>query len=622
MPRFTWSSRRSTLATVMLLLTVAAALAAQQPPTRFGGAYSELQPRRQQLVDNWVARFTKLTKQSLAPGPFYDEILPLSTKTTFDAVTHALLTTSLTDASGASLGDALALVEYVEGVRGEVRGASGDRQFRIYVRLKDSALGTLKASREFKRGPDNAVFHKGYPISYRQQGGVPSIQVSVAVDGRRADVDVDYRSSSFPASMFNGHLSSANSDVRAGSNLERHDKRWAGLQNWWRSFFGIRIDRPEEAPESPSALSLPNVPRAGNKNIDVMVHDFLTAWLVEGDVMAAMGYVSPRASACVALQSDDPAAADLGMAPYQLLMNLKAAHDAVGPRASLDGLLVGMRLPAPELRVVRQPHHAQYVIVSVPDDVAARFDCESRLSLAETKQVPRAYGTYFGTTFYVAGRQNTPVALLWAREGGYWKVVSWQAGTDDDATRTSDPAPAVNVVHVPVNPGFQQAVRGFLDSWLVRKDYDAAFRYLSPKSYACYDLVRGADEPAASSLEDAGRRLRLNLERAAQQIKGKRALDSIIEAAEPVHPAVRIMDHRDSAIYSLSSVPDALADVAECDARAQGAEVADGLPLEYGRAFGATVRFRMRDGAAPVLRTLWRQEDGAWRITAYGVESP
>ena len=40
-------------------------LIAQQAPQRFGGAYSELDERRQQLVGDWVARFTKVTGQSL-----------------------------------------------------------------------------------------------------------------------------------------------------------------------------------------------------------------------------------------------------------------------------------------------------------------------------------------------------------------------------------------------------------------------------------------------------------------------------------------------------------------------------------------------------------------------------
>ena len=67
---------------------------------------------------------------------------------------------------------------------------------------------------EFRRTADNAFFHQGYPISYRQDG-YPSIQISMTQDASRADIDVDYRSSRFPVALVNGHLSAANSDVRA-----------------------------------------------------------------------------------------------------------------------------------------------------------------------------------------------------------------------------------------------------------------------------------------------------------------------------------------------------------------------------------------------------------------------
>jgi len=100
--------------------------------------------------------------------------------------------------------------------------------------LAPNAREMLERSREFKRALDNTVYHKGYPLNYREQNGTPSIQVSIAQDGRLADVDVDYRSSSFPGMLFNGHLSAANSDVRAGDNAERHAARWTGFQNWWR----------------------------------------------------------------------------------------------------------------------------------------------------------------------------------------------------------------------------------------------------------------------------------------------------------------------------------------------------------------------------------------------------
>ena len=166
------------------------------------------------------------------------------------------------------------------------------------------------------------------------------------------------------------------------------------------------------------------------------------------------------------------------------------------------------------------------------------------------------------------------------------------------------------------------AAKSFLDTWLIRKDYDAAFRSLSTKSYACYDLTRGPEAPASTSLDDAGRRIRASLERIGQWVGKTRHLETIIEPAEPRHSAIRVMDHPYSRTFSLTSFPTALGDAVECDARARGAVPPDPLPLEYGEAFGMTLRFRTQDGDAPVLRLLWRKEENAWRVTSYDVEVP
>ncbi len=132
---------------------------------------------------------------------------PLSYKTTFSAVTHALSRTPLTDKSGASLGtSAIILIGKLDTVAGQIPGVGGDEQFRIYIELKPGALEILEKSKEFARGPDNTVYHHGYPISYRSTGGTPSLQVSSTKDGKRADIDVDYRSSKFPAALVNGTL--------------------------------------------------------------------------------------------------------------------------------------------------------------------------------------------------------------------------------------------------------------------------------------------------------------------------------------------------------------------------------------------------------------------------------
>jgi hypothetical protein len=101
-----FSVRRTSgiVASLLLCLLAAEITKAQQIPARFAGAYPELDERRQRLINDWVARFIKTTGQELDAGPFYNDILSLSTKTTFDAVTQALMTTRDTARSIMSLG--------------------------------------------------------------------------------------------------------------------------------------------------------------------------------------------------------------------------------------------------------------------------------------------------------------------------------------------------------------------------------------------------------------------------------------------------------------------------------------------------------------------------------------
>jgi len=612
--------RRHCVSVGSLLLVVLAARGTVAQPQNVGGPFSRLEERRQRLVTDWVTRFSKVTGQAVNVEAFYDDILSLSTKTTFDAVTQALMKSPLTDASGALLGDALSLVDQVDTVRGEVPGTSGDHQFRMYVRLTANARDMLDRSREFKRRADNSVYHKGYPLNYREQGGIPSIQISVALEGGRADIDVDYRSSSFPVALFNGHVTAANSDVRASDNADRHASRWTGFQSWWRGFLGIRLEVAPEMADKPSSVTLSKEPRAGKKQIDVMVLDFLQSWLVEGDVIAAMGYISERAYACLAQDAPGPSGFDRGMAPYQLMVNLKAAREALGTQNSLDRLTTGVRLATPALKVVSQRHHPQFVIYEVPDDLAAAFECDSRLMANTEKPPKRSYGNFFGSTFFVSGRQDTRVALLWAKDNGYWKIASWKIGVDDAAA----PAPVVatNVVHIKADQSLVGAATSFLEAWLIRKEYDAAFGFLSAKSYACYDLTRASNEPASSSLDDAARRIRAGFERIGQSVGAPRNLAEVLAAAEPVHPSIRVMDHARSQTFALTGLPTALGDAIECDARAQGVTPPDPLPLEYGNAFGMNVRFVTRGGDSAVLRLLWRREEGAWRIRSYDIEVP
>ena len=80
-----------------------------------GKSYTALRPEQKRLVDEFVRRYNAITGSNLVPEPAYDNAR-LSIRTTFDAVTHALLNAKMTDAQGKDLGRAIDLVEAVDEV--------------------------------------------------------------------------------------------------------------------------------------------------------------------------------------------------------------------------------------------------------------------------------------------------------------------------------------------------------------------------------------------------------------------------------------------------------------------------------------------------------------------------
>jgi hypothetical protein len=118
------------------------ATAAQQQtssPHQLGESYATLRPEQKQLIDDYVRRYNQTMGSKLVAQQVY-EGGRLSMRTTFDAVTHALLSTKLTDPQGKSLGRAIDLVEAVDDVMGEEAGVGGDRQYRT-VRVLDTEGG-------------------------------------------------------------------------------------------------------------------------------------------------------------------------------------------------------------------------------------------------------------------------------------------------------------------------------------------------------------------------------------------------------------------------------------------------------------------------------------------------
>ena len=350
------------------------------------------------------------------------------------------MNSELSSEDGEDLGTAFDLIDGVERIAGQYVGRGGDQQFRIYVHIKPEAEDVLERSTQFHFGHENTVYHVGYPRSYRQEGNVPNIQFSTSEDGLRADIDVDYRSSKSPQALFNGHLTSSNSDVRAGDNHEKHNGRWNGLVAWWQEVFGHVGERTyatkdllkRKIDEFPSSLP-PNRPLGASiENLSDAAQEFFTDWLVRRDVDEAMEFFSLRSIACVNIDDDNSAEIlTLGKAETTMRELMEHAIDQMGDRDNLTEAIdeVLPWTPDQAARVVDHPYQRDFTIIQVRNQVAADFMCSTRRGAPPPPMPggPDALGTYWAVVFRFKARadQGGALAVLWDKEDGEWRIVSY-----------------------------------------------------------------------------------------------------------------------------------------------------------------------------------------------------
>src|SRR5690349_5434990 len=112
---------RQFLIATSLMVALSAFGSAEDTTGDFSGFYASLRAEQKTLVNEWVQRFSATIGKRVDPVEVYDK-LPVSTRTTFNAVTHALISTRLTDSSGSDLGTAIQIVAKLDTVSGEILG--------------------------------------------------------------------------------------------------------------------------------------------------------------------------------------------------------------------------------------------------------------------------------------------------------------------------------------------------------------------------------------------------------------------------------------------------------------------------------------------------------------------
>lgn len=587
----------------------------------FGGSYDQLKPEQRKLIDDWIAGYNVRTGKGLTPEASYNSV-PISTRTTFEAVTHALLTTKLSNKNKQPLGTALDIIESVETVRGKVPGARGDLQFRIYVTLRPSAIQILDESTQFTRKGDNTVFHYGYPVNMRQSGGFPSIQVSSSRDGKRADIDVDYRSAGFPVGLVNGHLTAANSDVRAGSNYGRHNKRWSGLGNWWRNVFGIPIEDDSTWVPPPEA-DIAGKPALGNGvSVDTVASDFLSKWLVEKKPNLAVAYFSPRAYAC--FESGTFAPTSTNPVPRKLWNAMEETDYLQGSPSNLSEAIAPIDLAMIGLAPVTTGGTTPFALAKLPLDLARKLDCAA--GGAPELQASDYYAVAF--RLKVPAVSTGSNLFVWQNLDGYWRIIAVQNDVEllnPDAVPNTTRAEAKPGAATPVAQADSQMVQSqldFLQALFVNKNSDAAFGFFSPSAYSCVNAFLGSNDHKANSTAEATLDLREDLRLIAQRSLKGAGIEEVIEQFVPDNPTLARVAHPNEPAYLLTQIPDDQAASFFCKSSPAAATGASATTSITGPYFGTFLKLIEPGDDTPGLGLLWAKENERWKIVAYGLDEP
>lgn len=589
-----------------------------------GSSYADLRPRQQELVKRWSEELQKVLKRPVDAQTAFDR-LSISARTTFDAITHALLTTNLTDQkTNKSLGTAMDLVEVVESVNGKIPDARGDHQFRMYVLLKPDALRKLYASKEFDRTGDNTVYHIGYPINFRLKGGDPSIQVSLTRTGKRADIDVDYRSSRGPKALVNGHLTSANSDVRAGSNYFGHVRRWNGLAQWWLSLFERRVPETDSLSNDVARLEAAAAEKKSPDSVDDAVHDFYKTWLADRNALEAVKYFSVRSYACIQ-EHEQESSVNTPLIRMRMLQRMGEVNREMGDAADLRKVLTPARLDAPNSQTASNKHGGEFHLESLRDDAALGLDCRVRFKTGLAERLEQPEGKYAGdyaatVELKLPDGQRVFLTQVWRKEEGSWKIQSWSL--EDPFKHHPEALPRIVPKNEPppeqgiVKAEVVTATARFLETWLVQRDMAAASKFFARTSQGCLQKAH-AGAPAES--------LNHWLAEIAKEADGGSSLNQKITAVPYGHEGLMGIKHPMAGSYVLAQMSDGLGVMNACPA--------DGTPTRFTEeTVSAKPRFtagyimtafalKSAVGQGAVVKMVWAKRGTEWLIISFHTEA-
>ena len=217
--------------------------------------------------------------------------------------------------------------------------------------------------------------------------------------------------------------------------------------------------------------------------------------------------------------------------------------------------------------------------------------------------------------------------MLWYKEDNYWKIVGLKIADEADPKMVATAGPPLPPEVLPTSrvngdPKLIQAVQQFLSAWFLKEDYETALSFLSPQSYVCLDF---SGDPAKKGLgpEPALQAIRAGFEKGARAIGKKAKLEDAIRSVPAQHELLKTVNHKDENAFSLTSLPDGMAEDRMCSSaergKGTGTELDDPRNKIYGHYYVSSFELKVSGDEPAALHCLWGLEGGSWKILAWKV---
>ena len=157
----------------------------------------------------------------------------------------------------------------------------------------------------------------------------------------------------------------------------------------------------------------------------------MTDWLVRQDVDEALEFLSDSSLACINTD-DDPDDEVLRDDQARRLMKelMEALNDEMGDRDNLAEAIEAVMPVDPTVRMVQHPFENDFAVGELTVEHAERYLCE-KIPAPPGTAVPQPtdYGIYWAALFRfkMERDQGGVLGLLWQKENGNWKIVSYEA---------------------------------------------------------------------------------------------------------------------------------------------------------------------------------------------------